>query len=140
MLTDVVYFSLCGILSIMVLVGINLMSKVEKAQLGNRISAIAVALGIVITLIKNDILPLWLIYPGVLVGLIIGLVLAKRVKMIQMPQLVALLNGVGGAASAIVASFVFIELYYGTDFFGRTTASLAVAIGSITLLGSLVAW
>lgn len=123
----------------MVLVGIHLMSKVEKAQLGNRISAIAVALGIVITLIKNDILPLWLIYPGVLVGLIIGLVLAKRVKMIQMPQLVALLNGVGGAASAIVASFVFIELYYGTDFFGRTTASLAVAIGSITLLGSLVA-
>ena len=100
----------------MVLVGIHLMSKVEKAQLGNRISAIAVALGIVITLIKNDILPLWLIYPGVLVGLIIGLVLAKRVKMIQMPQLVALLNGVGGAASAIVASFVFIELYYGTDF------------------------
>ena len=138
-LTDTVYFTLCGILSIAILVGIHLMSKVEKAQLGNKISAIAVAFGIIITLIKSDILPLWLIYPAVLVGLIIGMRMAKSVKMIQMPQLVALLNGVGGAASAIVASFVFIELYGSNDFFGRTTASLAVAIGSITLFGSLVA-
>lgn len=144
-LSDGVYYVLCGILSIAVLIGIHLMSKVEKAQLGNQISALAVAFGVVITLIKNDILPLWLIYPGVIVGLIIGLVMAKRVKMIQMPQMVALLNGVGGAASAIVASFVFIELYSSIDnlgnpdYFGRVTASLAIAIGSITLLGSLVA-
>ncbi|HZJ73437.1 MAG TPA: NAD(P)(+) transhydrogenase (Re/Si-specific) subunit beta [Perlabentimonas sp.] len=141
-LSDNVYFALCGILSIAVLVGIHLMSKVEKAQLGNKISAIAIALAIVITLIKNDILPLWLIYPGVIIGLIIGLVIAKRVKMIQMPQLVALLNGVGGAASAIVASFAFIKLYPAVedpDFFGRFTSSLAIAIGSITLFGSLVA-
>jgi NAD(P) transhydrogenase subunit beta len=140
-----IYYALCGILSIAVLVGIHLMSKVEKAQLGNQISALAVAIGVLITLIQNEILPLWLIYPGVIVGLIIGLVMAKRVKMIQMPQMVALLNGVGGAASAIVASFVFIELYSSIDnlgnpdYFGRVTASLAIAIGSITLLGSLVA-
>ena len=138
-LSDNVYYALCGILSIAVLVGIHLMSKVEKAQMGNQISALAVALGVIITLIKNDILPVWLIYPGVIIGLIIGLVMAKRVKMIQMPQLVALLNGVGGAASAIVAAFVFIDLYYGVDIFGKLTASLAVAIGSITLFGSLVA-
>ncbi|MDD2563225.1 MAG: NAD(P)(+) transhydrogenase (Re/Si-specific) subunit beta [Salinivirgaceae bacterium] len=138
-LSDSVYYVLCGILSVAVLVGIHLMSKVERAQLGNQISALAVALGVIITLIKNDILPLWLIYPGVIIGLIIGLILAKRVKMIQMPQLVALLNGVGGAASAIVAAFVFIELYDGVDFFGKVTASLAMAIGSITLFGSLVA-
>ena len=134
-----IYYALCGILSIAVLVGIHLMSKVETAQLGNKISALAVAIGIIITLIQNELLPVWLIYPAVVIGLIIGLIMAKRVKMIQMPQLVALLNGVGGAASAIVASFVFIDLYYGTDLFGRTTASLAIAIGSITLFGSLVA-
>ena len=138
-LPDGIYYVLCAILSIAVLVGIHLMSKVEKAQLGNQISALAVALGIVITLIRNDILPVWLIYPGMIIGLIIGLTMAKRVKMIQMPQLVALFNGLGGAASAIVASFVFIELYPNIDFFGRVTASLAIAIGSITLFGSLVA-
>ena len=138
-LPDSIYYLLCGILSVAVLGGIHLMSKVEKAQLGNKISALAVALGIVITLIKKDILPVWLIYPGMAIGLIIGLILAKRVRMIEMPQLVALLNGIGGAASAIVASFVFIELYHGNDFFGKTSASLAVVIGSITLFGSLVA-
>lgn len=134
-----VYYILCGIVSIAVLTGIHLMSKVEKAHLGNKISALAVAFGIIITLIEKDILPVWLIYPGVVIGLVIGLILAKRVRMIEMPQLVALLNGVGGAASAIVASFAFIELYGGIDFFGRTSASLAMAVGTVTLLGSLVA-
>lgn len=134
-----VYYILCGILSIAVLIGIHLMSKVEKAHLGNKISALAVAFGIIITLIEKDILPIWLIYPGVAIGLIIGLIVAKRVRMIEMPQLVALLNGVGGAASAIVASFAFIELYGGIDFFGKTSASLAMAVGTTTLFGSLVA-
>ncbi len=134
-----VYYVLCGIVSIAVLSGIHLMSKVEKAHLGNKISALAVAFGIIITLIEKDILPVWLIYPGVIIGLIIGLIVAKRVRMIEMPQLVALLNGVGGAASAIVASFALIELYGGIDFFGKTSALLAVAVGTVTLFGSLVA-
>ncbi|MBN2215671.1 MAG: NAD(P)(+) transhydrogenase (Re/Si-specific) subunit beta [Bacteroidales bacterium] len=122
-----------------VLLGIHLMSKVEKAHIGNKISALAIALGIIITLIKKDILPVWLIYPGMAAGLITGLILAKRVKMIEMPQLVALLNGIGGAASAIVASFAFLVLYRGNELFGKTTASLAIVIGMITLSGSLVA-
>ncbi len=138
-LTDAVYYSLCGILAIAVLLGIHLMSKVEKAHLGNKISALAIALSIVITLIKKDILPVWLIYPAMAVGLIIGLLLAKRVRMIEMPQLVALLNGIGGAASAIVASFAFLSLYHSDEVFGKTTASLAIVIGTITLFGSLVA-
>ena len=138
-ISDVIYYLLCGILAVAVLWGIHLMSKVEKAQLGNKISALAITLGIVVTLIKKDILPVWLIYPGMVVGLIIGLLLAKRVKMIEMPQLVALLNGIGGAASAIVASFAFVSLYNSNQLFGKTTSSLAVVVGMVTLSGSLVA-
>ena len=139
LLSDHVYYVLCVILAAAVLLGIHLMSRVETAKSGNQISALAIALGIVVTLVKKDILPVWLVYPGMLVGLIIGLVLAKRVKMIQMPQLVALLNGIGGAASAVVASFALVSLYLSNEIFGKTTASLAVVVGAITLFGSLVA-
>ncbi|MGC9353620.1 MAG: NAD(P)(+) transhydrogenase (Re/Si-specific) subunit beta [Mariniphaga sp.] len=139
LLSDPVYYILCVVLAMAVLLGIHFMSKVETAKRGNQISALAIALGIIITLIKKDILPVWLIYPGMVIGLIIGLILAKRVKMIQMPQLVALLNGIGGAASAIVASFALITMYYSPEIFGKTTASLAIVIGAITLFGSLVA-
>jgi H+-translocating NAD(P) transhydrogenase subunit beta len=137
--SDEFYYILCGILTLAVLFGIHLMSNVEKAHIGNKISALAIALGIIITLIKKDILPVIVIYPSMAVGIVIGLILAKKVKMIEMPQLVALLNGIGGAASAIVASFAFLSLYQGEDIFGRITASLAVIVGIITLFGSLVA-
>jgi len=139
LLSGPVYYILCVVLALAVLLGIHFMSKVETAKRGNQISALAIALGIIITLIKKDILPIWLIYPGVAIGLIIGLILAKRVKMIQMPQLVALLNGIGGAASAIVASFALITMYQSPEIFGKTTASLAIVIGAVTLFGSLVA-
>ena len=137
--SDIFYYILCGVLALAVLLGIHLMSKVEKAHIGNKISAIAIALGIIITLIKKDILPVWIIYPGMATGIFIGLFLARKVKMIEMPELVALLNGIGGTASAIVASFALFSLYPGNDLFGRTTASLAVVIGLITLSGSLIA-
>jgi NAD(P) transhydrogenase subunit beta len=139
LLSDPVYYILCIVLASAVLLGIHFMSRVETAKRGNQISALAIALGIIITLIKKDILPVWLIYPGMVIGLIIGLILAKRVKMIQMPQLVALLNGIGGAASAIVASFALITMYHSPELFGKTTASLAIVIGAVTLFGSLVA-
>jgi H+-translocating NAD(P) transhydrogenase subunit beta len=139
LLSDPVYYVLCGILAVSVLAGIHMMSKVEKAHIGNKISALAISLGIIITLVKKDILPVGIIYPAMAAGLIIGLILAKRVKMIEMPELVALLNGIGGAASAIVASFAFLTLYHGNDIFGKTSSSLAMAIGTLTLSGSLVA-
>lgn len=139
LLSDTLYYILCAFLAIMVLVGIHLMSKVETAKRGNQLSALAIFIGIVITLLQKNILPVWLIYPGMLAGLIIGLILAKRVKMIEMPQLVAMLNGIGGAASAIVASFVLATSQNTPDTFSKSTASLAIVIGIITLAGSFIA-
>lgn len=138
-LPDSAYYILCVILSAGVLSGIHLMSRVRTAALGNRLSALAIAMGIIVTLVKKDILPVWAIYPGMIVGLAIGLRIAKVVKMIEMPQLVALLNGVGGGASAIVASFAFLSLHGGGDIFGRLTSVIAVAVGMVTLSGSMVA-
>jgi len=92
LLSEPAYYLLCGILAAAVLLGLHMMSKVKKAHIGNKISALAISLGIIITLIKKDIVPAWIIYPAMATGLIIGLILAKRVKMIEMPELVALLT------------------------------------------------
>lgn len=139
LLSDTSYYIICVLLASAVLLGIHFMSKVKTARLGNQISATAVGLGIVLTLIHKNILTAWLLYPAMAAGIVLGLIIAKRVKMIQMPQLVALLNGIGGAASAIVASFALVSLYNSQDVFGRTSAILAVVIGTITLSGSLIA-
>ncbi|MCK9536378.1 MAG: NAD(P)(+) transhydrogenase (Re/Si-specific) subunit beta [Bacilli bacterium] len=138
-ITDTVYYIVCGILAVIVLTGIYLMSKVKTAAFGNFLSALAIAFGIVLTLVKYDIIPVWILYIGIAVGFLIGYYLAVRVKMIEMPQLVAFLNGVGGAASAIVGFFAYLGIGTDSDLFSKITALLAIAVGTVTFFGSMVA-
>ena len=102
MISPTLYLIICAVLSVLVLVGISMMSKVKTAVMGNLLSAACVFVGVLITLLYNEIISIGSIYIYMLIGIIIGSTLAVRVKMIQMPQLVALLNGVGGLASALV--------------------------------------
>ena len=143
------YYIICTVLALFVLAGISMMSKVKTAVRGNLLSAVSLLAGIVITLIRYDILSVVSIYIYMLIGLFIGLIMFRRVKMIEMPQMVALLNGVGGAASAIVGAISLLGFgavvpaggntqpeYY---MFSNVTASLALVVGLITLVGSLIA-
>src|SRR5690554_7789960 len=95
-MSETLYYIFCVILSIAVLTGISLMSKVKTAVAGNLLSAFSILLGIVITLYYKEIFSVWTIFTFMLIGVLVGSALARGVKMIQMPQLVALLNGVGG--------------------------------------------
>ena len=100
-------YVISALLSLLVMVGIALMSKVRYASLGNSLSALAILAGIVFTLLTKEnngtpIITAWSLYPSLIIGTLIGGMFAMRVKMIQMPQLVALLNGLGGGASALV--------------------------------------
>ena len=101
-MSPTIYYILCVLLSLMVLGGISMMSRVKTAVMGNTLSAVAMLGGIILTLVYNEILPAWSVYIFLIIGAGIGWTMAQRVKMIQMPQMVALLNGVGGAASALV--------------------------------------
>ncbi|MEG1527876.1 MAG: NAD(P)(+) transhydrogenase (Re/Si-specific) subunit beta [Clostridia bacterium] len=142
---EYLYFILSGVLSVGVLVGIFLMSKVKTSVLGNRISAVCTLGAIIVTLIANEILPVWALYIALAVGIAIGIIFALRVKMIQMPQMVALLNGLGGAASAIVGGLAIFgfSLTMGKpatiNAFAIVTAGIALFIGCVTLIGSLIA-
>ena len=124
-----------AILAVLVLAGISMMSKVKTAVAGNLLSAFAMLCGIVGTLFFAGVVSVWTIYVSILVGALIGSLLAARVQMIQMPQTVALFNGLGGGASALVG----LLSVHGDTAFVRFTALLAVAVGMVTLVGSLVA-
>jgi len=142
MITPTIYIIICAVLSVLVLVGISMMSKVKTAVMGNFLSAASVFVGVLITLLYNDIISIASMYIYMLVGIIIGSTLALRVKMIQMPQLVALLNGVGGFASALVGILTLLKIgqtKQAYPIFSDVTAVLAIVIGMITLVGSLVA-
>lgn len=139
LLSAPLYYVLVGCLTLFVLVGISLMSKVEKARLGNQISAIAMGLAVVLTLLQHQILPVWSLYLFLGIGTIIGLYLAIKVRMIQMPQLIALLNGLGGLASTIVGAYAYLGIGASTDSFSLVVALVAMVIGSMTFSGSLVA-
>ena len=124
-----------AILAVLVLAGISMMSKVRTAVAGNLLSAFAMLCGIVGTLFFAGVVSVWTIYVSILIGALIGSLLAARVQMIQMPQTVALFNGLGGGASALVG----LLSVHGDSAFVRFTALLAVAVGMVTLVGSLVA-
>ncbi|RRD02884.1 NAD(P)(+) transhydrogenase (Re/Si-specific) subunit beta [Prevotella sp. OH937_COT-195] len=139
-----------AVLALAVLSGISMMSKVGSAVRGNLLSALAMLVGVVATLWFSGVVSAWTIYPSILVGALIGGFMARRVQMIQMPQLVALFNGLGGGASALVgvlsatqAGFSEEQLAAITDNgympFMLFTSMLAIAVGMITLVGSLIA-
>ena len=139
-------YVISALLSLLVMVGIALMSKVRYASLGNSLSALSILAGIVFTLLTKEnngtpIITAWTLYPSLAIGALIGGLFATRVKMIQMPQLVALLNGLGGGASALVGilSVAGIGERLAATAFSNFTGYLAIGIGLITLVGSLVA-
>jgi NAD(P) transhydrogenase subunit beta len=137
-MSDTIYYILCVLFTVGVLIGISFMSKVQTAAMGNGISAACTALAILVTLYKYDVISDVYLWIFMAFGLIIGIVGAYRIKMIEMPQAVALLNGFGGAASAIIAVITLMEAVY-LDTFSLITGGLALAIGMITLTGSLIA-
>lgn len=118
--------------------GIRLMSSPKTAVAGNLLGAGAMFGAILFTLLSEGIITLPLLWAGLLVGSALGVWLALKVLMIQMPQMVALLNGLGGGASALVALVVVMQAPALSSFTWLTTG-LAIIVGGITLSGSLVA-
>ncbi|MBR1922863.1 MAG: NAD(P)(+) transhydrogenase (Re/Si-specific) subunit beta [Paludibacteraceae bacterium] len=143
MTLDILQIVVSVVLSVCVLVGISMMSKVKTAVAGNLLSALAMLCGVVATLCFNHILTAWTVFVAIIIGALIGSMMASRAQMIQMPQMVALFNGLGGGASALVG----VMTYMGWGMSGvpeypafvNFTAVLAIAVGMITLIGSLVA-
>jgi NAD(P) transhydrogenase subunit beta len=101
------------------------------------------AIALVFTLLDDDIDTYWLIAAGVAVGTVIGVLSARLVRMTAMPQMVALFNGVGGGAAALVAASEFHRLAPAVGHMtedGMGAILFSALIGSISFSGSLVAF
>ena len=136
---DAVYL-VAGVLFI---VGLKRLSSPDTARSGNVLGATGMLLAVAATLFSQEILGFGAILAGVAIGGLAGVVLARTVQMTAMPQLVAVFNGFGGGASALVAVDEYIRL--GEAGAPATpdvavTIALGILIGTVTFSGSLVAF
>jgi NAD(P) transhydrogenase subunit beta len=112
------------------------LSSPKNARSGNAIGAAGAVLAVAVVLISGDLDHLAAILACIVVGTVVGAVMARRVAMTSMPQLVALFNGVGGGAAAIVA---LVELPKSTDHTLAVAAALfSVLVGAVSFSGSAV--
>ena len=134
--------------SVLFIVGLKGLTHPRTAVRGNMMGASGMLLAVVVTLLDQRILSFQIILAGLVVGALIGLLLALKIQMTAMPQLVALFNGFGGGASVLVAGAALIEHTGlaaptvgapGVSQFLVATAASGL-IGAVTFWGSLVAF
>ncbi|MEN9218896.1 MAG: NAD(P)(+) transhydrogenase (Re/Si-specific) subunit beta [Gloeomargarita sp. DG_2_bins_126] len=125
------------------IIGIKKLGSPATARVGNVWAAVGMLLAIGATLLQQQVVHYGQVLLGLLVGSLVGAVMAYRVEMTAMPQMVGLLNGLGGAASVLIA---------GGEFWRSTLAGaplgiaalvstlLGVLIGGVTFTGSLLAF
>ena len=134
-----IYIAVSIILGALVLLGIRWMSSPESAVRGNRLSALSMLAAIILVLWYQGIISLPLLWAAMAAGGAIGYILAARATMLKMPQMVALLNGLGGGASALVALIEILEKYTDMALFNQVSSQLALIVGGVTLSGSIIA-
>jgi len=130
-------YLLCAVLFIL---GLKNLGSAKTARRGNLLAMLAMLLAVVVTLLDQQILSFTFIFTGLIIGSAIGAVVAKKIQMTQMPEMVALFNGLGGAASALVASAEFFRGNGDLQISIVATICLSVLIGTVTLSGSLIAF
>jgi NAD(P) transhydrogenase subunit beta len=119
--------------------GLKKMNKPATARKGNLMSSVGMFLAIIGTLIHFQILTPEYILIGMFIGSSVGFLLARIVKMTEMPQMVALLNGFGGLASLLVGWAEY-NKNPSADLYTAVTTFLTVVVGGLTFSGSIIAW
>ena len=130
------------IASITYILGLKMLGKPATARKGNLIAAAGMTLAIfgTIFLYQGEV-PTYiyiLIGTAIAIGTVIGWMIAKKVAMTKMPELVSLFNGMGGASAALIGLIEF-EHYIG-DALSTSTIAAGIIIGSVSFSGSMIAW
>ncbi len=130
------------IASITYILGLKMLGHPETARKGNLIAAAGMTLAIfgTIFLYQGEVPTTiyFLIGLAILIGTIIGWLVAKKVAMTKMPELVSLFNGMGGASAALIGLIEF--HHYIGDSISILTIIAGMIIGSISFSGSMIAW
>ena len=126
--------------SVLFIFGIKRLSHPKTARSGNSIASMGMLIAIVTTLLANSNISIELVAIGIIIGAIIGAFFAIRVEMTQMPQMVAIFNGFGGIASALIAAAEFLNPGDILSTFSLATISLSAFVGTLTFTGSFIAF
>ncbi|MGF1538808.1 MAG: NAD(P)(+) transhydrogenase (Re/Si-specific) subunit beta [Elainellaceae cyanobacterium] len=125
------------------ILGLKKLGSPATARQGNTYAAVGMLVAVVATLVNQEVLNYQMILVGVVIGSVIGAIAARSVAMTAMPQMVGIFNGLGGAASALIAIGEFFRLLNAggpISFDASLIAVLGVFIGGLTLTGSLIAF
>ena len=134
------YSSIAYVLaSVLFILGIKKLSHPKTARDGNFVAASGMLIAIVATLVFYSNIDFQLILIGMAIGAIIGATFAIKVEMTQMPQMVAIFNGFGGGASALIASAEFLSSG-NINTFTMSTIMISIFVGTLTLTGSFIAF
>jgi len=125
--------------AILFILGIKRLSSPKTARSGNTIASVGMLIAIVATLVSYDLLDFQTIAIGMIIGAIIGAFFAIKVEMTQMPQMVAIFNGFGGGASALVAAAEYFNPANPSTF-NSSTIAISVFVGTLTFTGSFIAF
>lgn len=130
--------------SVLFVFGIKMLGRVKSARRGNLLSAVGMLIAVLATVVQVEAITLIDILICVVIGGSIGLLIAYKVKMTKVPEMVALFNGFGGLASLGVA---FADYWLNTqehgvviDGISGTSVAISVLIGGVTFTGSIVAY
>src|ERR671936_1269464 len=125
------------------ILALRFLSHPSTARRGNWIGAVGMLIAVVVTFAQNSVVSYWEIAVGMVIGGAFGAVAARKVRMTAMPQMVALFNGVGGGAAALIS---LAEFHNRAPDPGRLHGDISVSIvlsaliGSVSLAGSMVAF
>ncbi len=125
--------------AVLFILGLKFLSSPATARRGNQLAAAGMAVAVVATMVTPGLRNHLLMILGMAIGGVISVLAAQRVKMTAMPQMVALFNGTGGAASALVATAEFMDRS-DLDRGGAITVVLGAIIGAISFTGSMIAF
>jgi H+-translocating NAD(P) transhydrogenase subunit beta len=125
------------------ILGLKKLGSPATARNGNVIAAVGMLLAVVATMLDQHVLNYEMILIGLAIGSVLGAIAAYKVQMTEMPQMVGLLNGLGGAASALVAVAEFWRLLDAGETIPldvNISMLLDVLIGGVTFTGSMLAF
>jgi NAD(P) transhydrogenase subunit beta len=129
--------------AVLLIIGLKRLSSPATARSGNRLAAVGVLLALLVTLLDKGVVSYGGIIIGVIIGGGLGIIAGRKVQMTAMPQMVGLLNGLGGGTAALVSLAEYMRLARDAPPVGpgeSLSVALGTAIGAVSFTGSIIAF
>ncbi len=129
--------------AVLLIIGLKRLSSPATARSGNRLAAVGVLLALLVTLLDNGVISYGGIIIGVIIGGGLGIIAGRKVQMTAMPQMVGLLNGLGGGTAALVSLAEYMRLAREAPPVGpgeSLSVAQGTAKGAVSFTGSIIAF